>query len=250
MARQQRLVGQSIHMVSTSDLTDLFLPEPEPRAVQVHRDLGGRPRGRARPHVRGPGARRAGGPSAPHRRDPEGHQVWEFEGERYTQVGMNAVAGRRPDTYGLEPFRFDQMRPGCYDVEARVRDMDINGVWASVNFPSQITGFCGRVFFDAPDRDAGPRLHPSLERLALRGVVLAAPGSDRAARHHVPGRSGTGRGRRSGATPSVASPRSPFPSVRTRSACRRSGTATTGIRSSRRWSRPTLSSPSTSAAPA
>ena len=26
---------------------------------------------------------------------PEGHQVWEFEGNRYTQVGMNAVAGRR-----------------------------------------------------------------------------------------------------------------------------------------------------------
>ncbi len=86
---------------------------------------------------------------------PEGHQVWEFEGQRYTQVGMNAVAGRRPETYGLEPFRFDQMRPGCYDVDARVRDMDINGVWASVNFPSMITGFCGRVFFDAKDRDLG-----------------------------------------------------------------------------------------------
>ena len=71
---------------------------------------------------------------------PEGHQVWEFEGQRYTQVGMNAVAGRRPETYGLEPFRFDQMRPGCYDVDARVHDMDINGVWASVNFPSMITG--------------------------------------------------------------------------------------------------------------
>ena len=60
---------------------------------------------------------------------------------------MNAVAGRRPETVQLEPFRFDQMRPGCYDVDARVRDMDINGVWASVNFPSQITGFCGSVFF-------------------------------------------------------------------------------------------------------
>ena len=35
---------------------------------------------------------------------PEGHQVWEFEGSHYTQVGMNAVAGRRPDTFGLEPF--------------------------------------------------------------------------------------------------------------------------------------------------
>jgi len=33
--------------------------------------------------------------------------------------------------------------------------MDINGVWASVNFPSMITGFCGRVFFDARDRDLG-----------------------------------------------------------------------------------------------
>jgi predicted TIM-barrel fold metal-dependent hydrolase len=86
---------------------------------------------------------------------PEGHQVWEFEGQRYTQVGMNAVAGRRPETYGLEPFRFDQMRPGCFDVDARVHDMDINGVWASVNFPSMITGFCGRVFFDAHDRDLG-----------------------------------------------------------------------------------------------
>jgi predicted TIM-barrel fold metal-dependent hydrolase len=84
-----------------------------------------------------------------------GHQVWEFEQNHYTQVGMNAVAGRRPDTFGLEPFRFDQMRPGCYDVDARVRDMDINGVWASVNFPSQITGFCGRVFFMAEDRELG-----------------------------------------------------------------------------------------------
>jgi predicted TIM-barrel fold metal-dependent hydrolase len=86
---------------------------------------------------------------------PEGHQVWEFEGEHYTQVGMNAVAGRRPETVRVEPFRFDQMRPGCYDIDARVRDMDINGVWASVNFPSQITGFSGRIFFNTPDRELG-----------------------------------------------------------------------------------------------
>jgi predicted TIM-barrel fold metal-dependent hydrolase len=86
---------------------------------------------------------------------PEGHQVWAFEGEFFTQVGMNAVAGRRPETVKVEPFRFDQMRPGCFDVDARVKDMDINGVWASVNFPSQITGFCGRVFFNAKERDLG-----------------------------------------------------------------------------------------------
>jgi predicted TIM-barrel fold metal-dependent hydrolase len=86
---------------------------------------------------------------------PEGHQVWRFDGQHFTQVGMNAVAGRRPETVKLEPFRFEHMRPGCYDVDARIRDMDINGVWASVNFPSMITGFCGRVFFNAADPELG-----------------------------------------------------------------------------------------------
>ncbi len=134
---------------------DLFLPEPEPR--EVHYTVISVDDHVVEPaHTfenRLPAALAARAPRIVE--TPEGHQVWEFEGARYTQVGMNAVAGRRPETYGLEPFRFDQMRPGCYDVDARVHDMDINGVWASVNFPSMITGFCGRVFFDAADRDLG-----------------------------------------------------------------------------------------------
>jgi predicted TIM-barrel fold metal-dependent hydrolase len=84
-----------------------------------------------------------------------GHEAWEFDGERYTQVGMNAVAGVRPEARSLEPARFDQMRPGCWDIHERIRDMDINGVWASLNFPSQVTGFCGRVFSSASDPDLG-----------------------------------------------------------------------------------------------
>jgi predicted TIM-barrel fold metal-dependent hydrolase len=85
----------------------------------------------------------------------QGHQVWEFEGQTFTQVGMNAVAGRRKETVKLEPFRFEHMRPGCYDIGPRIKDMDLSGVWASVNFPSQITGFCGRVFFNAQDKELG-----------------------------------------------------------------------------------------------
>ena len=54
---------------------------------------------------------------------------------------MNAVAGRRRETVTAEPTRFEDMRPGCYDIHARIADMDINGVWASLNFPSQIAGF-------------------------------------------------------------------------------------------------------------
>ena len=84
-----------------------------------------------------------------------GHQVWEFDGARYVQMGMNAVAGRRPETVKIEPFRFEQMRRGCYDIKARVRDMDLGGIWAMLNFPSQITGFCGSVFAGASDPAVG-----------------------------------------------------------------------------------------------
>ncbi|MGH9090701.1 MAG: amidohydrolase family protein [Acidimicrobiales bacterium] len=85
----------------------------------------------------------------------QGHQVWEFDGQRYTQVGMNAVAGRRREHVTLEPTRFEDMRRGCWDIDARIADMDLNGVWASLNFPSQITGFSGRVFSQASDPELG-----------------------------------------------------------------------------------------------
>jgi predicted TIM-barrel fold metal-dependent hydrolase len=85
----------------------------------------------------------------------EGHEVWSFDGQIFFQVGLNAVVGRKTEDWKVEPTRFDEMRQACYDVDARVRDMDINGVWASVNFPSQITGFCGSVFSRCSDPELG-----------------------------------------------------------------------------------------------
>ncbi len=85
----------------------------------------------------------------------EGHEVWTFDGRIFFQVGLNAVVGRKREDWKVEPTRFDEMRPGCYDINERVRDMDINGVWASVNFPSQITGFCGSVFSRCSDPELG-----------------------------------------------------------------------------------------------
>jgi predicted TIM-barrel fold metal-dependent hydrolase len=134
---------------------DLFLPEPEPRAA-THTVISVDDHVVEPPHTflgRLPAALQERAPKIVETR--RGHQVWEFEGQRHWQVGMNAVAGRRPETVELEPFRFDQMRRGCFDIDARVRDMDVNGVWASLNFPSQITGFCGSVFFRAADRALG-----------------------------------------------------------------------------------------------
>ena len=55
----------------------------------------------------------------------------------------------------MDPARFEEMRPGCFDIEARVADMDINGVWASLCFPSLVAGFCGSVFFRSDDPELG-----------------------------------------------------------------------------------------------
>jgi predicted TIM-barrel fold metal-dependent hydrolase len=85
----------------------------------------------------------------------KGNEIWVFDGQAYPQVGLNAVVGRSRDDSPMEPVRFDQMRPGCFDPDARVRDMDLAGIWASVNFPSQITGFCGAVYSGCSSAEVG-----------------------------------------------------------------------------------------------
>jgi len=84
-----------------------------------------------------------------------GVQYWHFEGRTYPNIGLNAVAGRARDTWSMDPSRFDEMRPGCFDIHARIADMDINGTWASLCFPSLVAGFCGAVFSRAEDPELG-----------------------------------------------------------------------------------------------
>jgi predicted TIM-barrel fold metal-dependent hydrolase len=55
----------------------------------------------------------------------------------------------------MDPARFDEMRPGCFDIHARIKDMDIAGIWASLCFPSLIAGFAGAVFSRCSDPDVG-----------------------------------------------------------------------------------------------
>jgi predicted TIM-barrel fold metal-dependent hydrolase len=87
--------------------------------------------------------------------DDDGNEGWVFNGDRLVQVGAHAQAGRRKETVEFEPARYDEMRPGCWNIHERVKDMDINGVWAAMNFPSGVTGFCGRVFTHCKDAELG-----------------------------------------------------------------------------------------------
>ncbi len=84
-------------------------------------------------------------------RTDEGRDLWMFEGAAMPNVGLNAVAGRVPEEYGLDALAFEHMRPGCYDIHARIDDMNVNGVLGSLNFPS-LAGFTGQLFYTCEDK--------------------------------------------------------------------------------------------------
>ena len=85
-------------------------------------------------------------------RTPNGDDVWTFNGAEIPNIGLNAVAGRPKEEYGIEPTSFEEMRPGCYDVHERIKDMNAGGVLGSMCFPS-FPGFAGRLFANAEDKD-------------------------------------------------------------------------------------------------
>ncbi|MGE0881771.1 MAG: amidohydrolase family protein [Acidimicrobiia bacterium] len=85
-------------------------------------------------------------------RRADGTDAWLIEGRELSTFGLNAVQGRPPEDWGRDPANFDEVRPGCYDVHERIRDMDANGVLASINFPSW-PGLGGQFFVQNDDHE-------------------------------------------------------------------------------------------------
>ena len=85
-------------------------------------------------------------------RKDDGTDVWIYDGNEIPNIGLNAVVGRPPEEYGIEPTSLEEMRPGCFDVDERVRDMNANGVLGSMCFPS-FPQFCGQLFARTEDKD-------------------------------------------------------------------------------------------------
>jgi len=82
----------------------------------------------------------------------DGTDAWAYEGVEIGNVALNAVAGRPPEEYGMEPTSFSELRPGTYDINERVKDMDANGLLGSLCFPS-FPQFCGQTFARTKDKD-------------------------------------------------------------------------------------------------
>jgi predicted TIM-barrel fold metal-dependent hydrolase len=87
----------------------------------------------------------------------DGIDVWVYEDSVIPNIGLNAVAGRPPEEYNIEPTSYEMMRKGCYDIDERVNDMNRNGVLGSMCFPSFVQ-FCGQLFSRSKDLDMGLNL--------------------------------------------------------------------------------------------
>ena len=86
-------------------------------------------------------------------RNERGVDEWVFQGEKTaTPFGMAATVGWPKEEWGFNPGAYSELRPGCFDVHQRVKDMNANGVLASICFPT-MAGFNARTFHEARDKE-------------------------------------------------------------------------------------------------
>ncbi len=91
---------------------------------------------------------------APKLIDIDGRPAWDVGGSQHYFSGSDGAVGRPISQWGSRRMRYDDFRPGVWDVTERIRDMDLNGIWASLCFPSIIWGFAGTTLARIPDLDA------------------------------------------------------------------------------------------------
>jgi predicted TIM-barrel fold metal-dependent hydrolase len=82
--------------------------------------------------------------------DRNGRQCWFLNGERMSIIGLTATAGVGDMTNW--PNTYDDMHPGAYDANARLKYMDDMGIWAMVMYPN-VAGFGNQRFLDLKDAD-------------------------------------------------------------------------------------------------
>ena len=77
---------------------------------------------------------------------------WRYEDLLVPLRRIIAAVGFPREEMTLSPITYDEMRKGCWDQAARLADMDVNWVEASLSFPT-FPRFCGQTFLEAKDRE-------------------------------------------------------------------------------------------------
>ena len=81
-----------------------------------------------------------------------GTNYWEYQGMKMPSVGLNAVVGRVPEEYGMEPTSLDQMRKGVYQVRCPHRRHERQRHRGLARISRSCVGFDGGVFHKVPDK--------------------------------------------------------------------------------------------------
>jgi predicted TIM-barrel fold metal-dependent hydrolase len=102
-------------------------------------------------------------------------QTWVWEGGKSLTLFINAVVTLPPEEWGFDPATYAEIRPGCYDVKERVRDMDRNGILASMCFPS-FPAFSGRFFSQVEDKVLAKACLQAFNDWAIDEWAGSAPG--------------------------------------------------------------------------
>ena len=85
----------------------------------------------------------------------KGIDYWIFEDHAAPLLTTDAHQSWDASQWCVAPVNFDEIRRGTWDIHARVKDMDIAGISASLNFPSTMFGFSGQRFARFADPDLG-----------------------------------------------------------------------------------------------
>jgi predicted TIM-barrel fold metal-dependent hydrolase len=74
---------------------------------------------------------------APQVKHSENGDLWLFDGGREKwPVGLTAVAGLSYFDFKPRGITYDSMRPGSFETRARLEDMDADGIYAQILYPS------------------------------------------------------------------------------------------------------------------
>jgi predicted TIM-barrel fold metal-dependent hydrolase len=144
MTEIPKIISVDDHVVEPPHVFERWLPakfRDDPRAPRVER--------------RGIGSIvYTGGTSYDIEWDDEQQQAdtWFYEDLVYPHKRHVAAVGFDRDEKTLAPITYDEMRPGCYEPRARVADMDLDHVEASLCFPT-FPRFCGQTFSEARDKE-------------------------------------------------------------------------------------------------
>jgi predicted TIM-barrel fold metal-dependent hydrolase len=77
--------------------------------------------------------------------------AWVFDdGKASMHVGLTAMAGRSFLDYTNKNVSYAEMRPGSWDTQARLRDLEADGIWGQVLYPS-ITLTGAKIYGDEPE---------------------------------------------------------------------------------------------------